>query len=51
MKVEIVTKRLEDALATSDKTFEPVMSAAQRDELYSGWLRAVERAKGWASDD
>ncbi len=38
------------ALATSDKTFEPVMSAAQRDELYSGWLRAVERAKGWASD-
>ncbi|MCH8160881.1 MAG: glycerol kinase GlpK [Chloroflexi bacterium] len=38
------------ALATFDRTFEPAMSAAQRDELYGGWLRAVERAKGWASD-
>ena len=38
------------ALATFDRTFEPAMSAAQRDETYGGWLRAVERAKGWASD-
>ena len=38
------------ALATSDRTFEPEMSADRRDELYHGWLRAVERAKGWASD-
>ncbi len=38
------------ALATFDRTFEPAMSVAQRDELYSGWQRAVERAKGWASD-
>ena len=38
------------ALATFDRTFEPAMSAAQRDEMYGGWLRAVERAKGWASD-
>jgi len=32
----------------SDRTFEPRMSADQRDELYAGWQRAVERAKGWA---
>jgi glycerol kinase len=31
----------------SDRTFEPSMPAAQRDELYAGWQRAVERAKGW----
>jgi glycerol kinase len=30
------------------KTFEPVMLASRRDELFEGWLRAVERAKGWA---
>jgi glycerol kinase len=29
--------------------FEPKMSAAERDALVSGWRRAVERAKGWAS--
>ncbi len=34
----------------SDRTFEPRLSAAQRDELYAGWRRAVERAKGWALD-
>ena len=38
------------ALATSDRTFEPAMSKEQRDELYAGWLRAVERAKGWATN-
>jgi glycerol kinase len=32
----------------SDRTFEPQMPAHQRDELYAGWQRAVERAKGWA---
>ena len=29
--------------------FEPRMEAAQRDELFAGWQRAVERAKGWAN--
>jgi len=24
------------------------MPAERREELYSGWKRAVERAKGWA---
>lgn len=30
-----------------ERTFEPHMSADQRDTLYAGWQRAVERAKGW----
>lgn len=31
------------------KRFEPLMPASRRDELYAGFERAVERAKGWAS--
>ena len=31
------------------RRFEPTMSAARREELYAGWQRAVERAKGWAT--
>jgi len=30
------------------KRFEPFMPASRRDELYAGFERAVERAKGWA---
>ena len=30
-----------------ERTFEPAMSADQRDSLYAGWGRAIERAKGW----
>ncbi|TAM80600.1 MAG: glycerol kinase [Acidobacteria bacterium] len=30
------------------KRFEPTMLESRRSELYEGWLRAVERAKGWA---
>ena len=30
------------------KRFEPAMTEARRTELYEGWLRAVDRAKGWA---
>ena len=33
-----------------EKTFEPQMSADQRDELYAGWRKAVERARHWAED-
>jgi glycerol kinase len=33
---------------TVEKTFEPQMSADERDHLYAGWQRAVERARGWA---
>ncbi len=31
-----------------DREFSPRMPAAERDRLYAGWQRAVERAKGWA---
>ncbi len=31
-----------------ERTFEPRMSADERDTLYAGWQRAVERAKAWA---
>jgi glycerol kinase len=31
--------------------FTPVMSAERREELYAGWRRALERAKGWASPE
>jgi glycerol kinase len=30
-----------------DRTFEPQMSAQQRDRLYAGWKRAVERSRNW----
>ena len=30
-----------------DRTFEPQMSADQRDKLYASWKRAVERAQHW----
>ncbi|MGN1349219.1 MAG: FGGY-family carbohydrate kinase, partial [Acutalibacteraceae bacterium] len=33
-----------------DRIFEPQMDKARRDELYKGWLKAVERAKNWATD-
>ena len=30
-----------------DRTFEPQMSSSQREELYAGWKRAVERSLNW----
>ncbi|HEV2177012.1 MAG TPA: glycerol kinase GlpK [Terriglobia bacterium] len=33
---------------TTGRRFEPAMPASRREELYAGWQRAVERAKGWA---
>jgi glycerol kinase len=30
-----------------DKTWQPRMSSEKRQELYRGWLRAVERTLGW----
>jgi glycerol kinase len=32
-----------------DRYFEPAISAEKREALYSGWLRAVERSRGWAT--
>lgn len=43
-----------DELSTKagvDRVFEPAMSGDEREEGYGHWKRAVERAKGWASDD
>jgi glycerol kinase len=31
-----------------ERRFEPQMESAQREKLYAGWKRAVERAKSWA---
>ena len=31
----------------ADRTFRPAISAAERDERYAGWRRAVDRARGW----
>jgi glycerol kinase len=33
----------------SSKTYEPKMSADEREKLYANWKRAVERARGWAT--
>jgi glycerol kinase len=33
----------------SSKTYEPKMSADQREKLYADWKRAVDRARGWAT--
>ena len=33
-----------------EREFEPAMSADQRESLYAGWQRAVERARDWASE-
>jgi glycerol kinase len=30
-----------------DREFAPAMPAAERDRLYQGWLKAVERSRGW----
>jgi glycerol kinase len=41
-----------DALAaqwTIGRTFEPQMAAADREALVSGWQRAIDRARGWAT--
>jgi glycerol kinase len=33
-----------------DRRFAPQMPAEQRENLYGGWKRAVERSKGWATE-
>ncbi|HLT82394.1 MAG TPA: glycerol kinase GlpK [Cyclobacteriaceae bacterium] len=35
---------------TIDRTFTPSMDEETRERLYKGWLRAVERTKGWAKE-
>ncbi|HEX8958369.1 MAG TPA: glycerol kinase GlpK [Solirubrobacterales bacterium] len=38
------------ALWQADRRFHPTMTAETRESLYRGWLRAVERAKGWLEE-
>ena len=33
-----------------DSTFEPKMSADERESLYAGWKKAVERSRAWSED-
>ncbi|MBN1999221.1 glycerol kinase GlpK [candidate division KSB1 bacterium] len=35
------------AIRKIDRIFEPSFSRSKREELYGGWKRAVERARGW----
>jgi glycerol kinase len=41
---------LEGLLAGEARVFEPRLGEAERDALYAGWRRAVERSRGWARD-
>ena len=41
-KEEILERR------ETDRIFEPKMKEERRTELYQGWKKAVERAKGWS---
>ena len=34
----------------SDRKFEPAMSESERKQLYSGWKKAVNRARAWADE-
>ncbi len=38
------------ATSSGLQVFEPAMQAAERDALYEGWRRAVERSRGWSTD-
>ena len=35
---------------SEEQRFSPQMAEDRREEMYAGWQRAVERAKGWAAD-
>jgi glycerol kinase len=37
-----------DAATGSFQVFEPALETGRREELYSGWKRAVERSRAWA---
>jgi glycerol kinase len=39
-----------DAARGDSRTFEPHLAEDQREALYHGWKRAVERSRDWALD-
>jgi glycerol kinase len=34
-----------------DRVFTPSMGEGDREKLYKGWKRAVDRARDWAKDE
>ena len=43
---------LRDVSTSEGETvFEPRLAASDREALYAGWQRAVERSRGWAEGD
>jgi len=34
----------------AERRFEPAMEEKERKRLYSGWLEAVARSRGWEKD-
>lgn len=49
--LESVPQQAEERAGQGAKSpFQPQMEAGRREELYQGWTRAVERAKGWERD-
>ena len=42
-------KSILDARAM-DRVFKPVMEEGQRERLYKGWKRAVQRSRNWAAE-
>ena len=39
-----------DSARGSHQRFEPRIAEAEREELYAGWLRAVERSRDWVRE-
>ena len=39
-----------EAQAAGSRSFEPCLPPERREDLYAGWKRAVERARGWVLD-
>ena len=39
------------SILPGSKIFKPKMGVEQREQLYKGWLKAVDRAKNWAIDE
>jgi glycerol kinase len=38
------------ALSPAEASFAPVATKAKADADHAGWLRALERSRGWASE-
>jgi glycerol kinase len=41
-------RELESVSSSEARVFEPALPEAEREALYAGWRRAVERSRGWA---